>query len=115
MFSIMSVTSVLMVITPLIFGKDFAYFTSLFWCAVIGTAYAVLQVSIYEVAGPCPALTDNLMLGIGLAANLVNGTRMIFLASIPNNYELNAEVFFIFAATFLVVCSVLAFMFIRKY
>ena len=115
MFSIFSVVCVLMVVTPAVFEKNIAYWTSLLLCAVIGTAYAILQVSIYEVAGPCAALTNNLMLGIGLAANLVNCVRILFLATIPTDFELSAEVFFLVAALFLVLCSILAFTFIRKY
>ena len=49
-----------------------------------GSSYAVLQATLYGVAGPNAGLTNKLMLGIGLSGLLINGIRMIFLAAVTN-------------------------------
>ncbi len=36
------------------------------------------------MAGPSAALTNALMLGIGLSSLIVNAVRMVFLAAVPN-------------------------------
>jgi hypothetical protein len=53
------------------------------------------------------------MLGLGLSSLIVNAFQMIFLAAIKN-LNLEAQLFFYGAAAFLVVCTYLSFLFVKK-
>ena len=82
--------------------------------ALFGTSYAILQATLYQIAGPSANLTNALMLGIGLSSLIVNAVRMIFLAAVPN-LNIEAQMFFYGSALFLLFCTVLSFKFVAEY
>lgn len=88
-FCINTVITVLLALLPLqIQNQAAGYYSVLSISALFGTSYAVLQATLYQIAGPSANLTNALMLGIGLSSLIVNAVRMVFLAAVPN---LNVE------------------------
>ena len=114
-FLINSIVTVLLVLIPLIVqDQATAYWITISLAIVFGCSYAILQATLYGVAGPCAALTNNLMFGVGLSGLIINAIRMIFLASIKN-LDLEAQLFFYGSALFLFVCTYLSFTFVRDF
>ena len=112
-FLVNSIVTVLLVLIPLaVKDQATAYWITISLAVVFGCSYAILQATLYGVAGPCAALTNNLMLGIGLSGLIINAIRMIFLASIKN-LDLEAQLFFYGSALFLFLCTYLSFTFVR--
>jgi hypothetical protein len=108
------VTALLALVPTQINNEKTAYLWTLILCVIFGCSYAVLQATLYGVAGPNAGLTNKLMLGIGLSGLIVNAIRMIFLASITN-LNLEAQVFFYGSAVYLLVCTFLSYTFVNNY
>ena len=84
-FGVNTVITVLLALLPLqISNQTTGYYSILGISALFGTSYAVLQATLYQIAGPSAELTNALMLGIGVSSLVVNAVRMVFLAAVPN-------------------------------
>ena len=84
-FGLNTVITVLLALLPLqISNQTTGYYSILGVSALFGTSYAVLQATLYQIAGPSAELTNALMLGIGVSSLVVNAVRMVFLAAVPN-------------------------------
>ena len=96
---------------PLVVQDQFkAYWTVIGLDIAFGCAYALLQAALYGTAGPAPALTANLMVGLGVSGLGINIIRMILLASVKNQQE-SAQIFFYFSGAILVLCTIFAYIF----
>jgi len=85
-----AVVTFLLVLVPLAMAKQnesTAYWIVIGLAILFGSSIALLQGVLYGIAGPCAALTNNLMLGVGISGMVVNLLRMVFLASMPNNFN----------------------------
>ena len=96
-------------------NESTAYWIVIGLSILFGSSIALLQGALYGVAGPCAALTNNLMLGVGISGMAINVLRMVFLASMPSNFSASSQAFFYMSGVFLAMCSVLGFMFVRRY
>lgn len=84
-FALNAVITVLLALLPIqIQDQATGYYVTLAISVLFGCSYAVLQATLYQVAGPNAGLTNKLMLGIGLSGFLINAIRMIFLALVTN-------------------------------
>lgn len=84
-FALATIITFLLVIVPLaISDQSKAYWTVIGLDIAFGCAYALLQAALYGTAGPAPALTANLMVGLGVSGLGINIIRMILLASVSN-------------------------------
>ena len=81
---------------------------------LFGSVYAVLQASLYGLAGPAVVLLNNLNLGIGLSGMSINLVRIVLVASVSSN-TVSAQIFFYISGSFLIVCTYLAWNFINNY
>lgn len=77
--------TLLLVIVPLVVANEQkAYSIVIIMSVIYGSSYALLQATLYGVAGPCADLTNNLMIGLGISGLAINMIRIIFLATITN-------------------------------
>ena len=82
--------------------------------AIYGSSIALLQVTLYGVAGPKPELTNAFMVANGLSSLSVNLLRIFMLAFIPDK-ETGAKIFFGFSVSFLTLCTIVSFLYLRRY
>jgi hypothetical protein len=84
-FALNATLTVLMAVIPVIISdENTSYCLELIMIILFGTAVAILQATLYGVAGPVQSWTNNLMVGVGISSLLMNILRMIFLAVVPN-------------------------------
>lgn len=115
-----TICTALLVILPALVDIDdqdsvsFYYNLALVVCCVYGTSVALLQVTLYGVAGPIPELTIAFMVGIGLSSFLVNFLRIgLHIFKLTPTQE--ASIFFGISSAFLLYCTFLSFIFINRY
>lgn len=77
-----------------------------------GCAIAFLQSSLYGIAGVSVKLTNKLMVGIGLGGVTMNVLRIICMVTLDSN-DASAKVFFSIASGYLLLCGILAVIFVR--
>jgi len=92
-------------------GLKTIYYLTLGVAAVYGTSTALLQVTLYGVAGPVPQLTVAFMVGIGLSSMLTNIVRII-LHLMEGDPNTEAIVFFLLSTLFLAFCTLLSYKFL---
>ena len=90
------------------------YWIILTLALMLGVCMAILQSALYGTAGPCAELTNRMNLGVGISGLSINCLRMVDLAVLKYN-PTSAYVFFFTAFAFLVLCTILAFRFVRAY
>ena len=116
-YALNAVVTLLLVLVPLILASTheaLAYYIVIALCVVYGASVALLQASLYGTAGPCASLTNNMMLGNGLSGLCTNCLRIFFLLVLPNNYNASSQVFYYLSSIFVLFCSVLSFLFIKR-
>ena len=95
-------------VTP---NLDVLYNLLLTVCAIYGASIAMLQVTLYGVAGPVPELTVAFMVGLGLSSFLTNLLR-IALHVLINDPDVEAVIFFGICTLFMSVCTYLSYLFL---
>jgi len=55
-----------------------------------------------------------MMLGNGLSGLSVNLLRILFLLVLPNNYNASSQIFYYLSSAFVLFCSILSFLFIKR-
>ena len=81
-------------------------------CAVYGASIALLQVTLYGVAGPVPELTVAFMVGLGLSSLLTNLIRIILHTCVDDS-DIEALIFFGLCTMFLSGCTYLSYIFLN--
>lgn len=115
MFAVNAVLMVLFALLPIhIQDQSTGYICVLLLSVVLGCTYAVLQSSLYAVAGSDAGLINKFNLGMGLSGLAINLTRMGFLALITN-LDIEAQCFLYGSALYLLVCAYLSFIFVKAY
>ena len=97
-------------------NEQTSYWVVISLSTLFGVSYAFLQSGLYGAAGPCPALTNSLTVGLGISGLGVNLLRMLLLAStstMENSLDVSAQIFFYITASFMALCSFLAFRFVK--
>ena len=115
-FAVMAVIVVLDAIVPnIVQDETTAYWIILSLSFLLGSCMALLQSALYGAAGPCAELNNRMNLGVGVSGLIINCLRMVDLAALSNDEVTSAYVFFFTACVFLVLCTVLAFRFVRAF
>ena len=96
---------------PHMFNTETGYVMVLAISVVYGMSLALLQLTLYGIAGPSPALTTAFMVGNGLSSLLVNCLR-IFVLIFISDLAHGATIFFGISTAFLAFCSYLAYSFV---
>ena len=108
------VTLLMAVIPQAIRDESVSYHLMLLLMFVQGCAIAFLQSALYGLAGVSQALNNNLMVGIGIGSVLMNGIRMIFMASFAD-HSFSTIIFFSLSSGYMLFCSILALTFIKGF
>lgn len=112
-FALNTLITFALVIVPIeISDEKTSYTIVLVLSAMFGISYAFLQSGLYGVAGPCPAQTNSLTVGLGISALLLNLMRVIVLAS-TDDLELGAQIYFYLTGTFMAVCTFLSYRYVN--
>ena len=115
MFAInMLVTFGLVLIPITVADEAIAYWLVITLSILFGSSCAILQAALYGLAGPFAQLMNNFNLGIGISGLSVNFLRIIVLATVKRNLQ-GAQIFFYTAGAYLMVCTALAYRFVRNY
>ena len=82
-FAVNTVCTILLVIIPSsVTNIELSYNLALLIAGIYGSSVALLQVTLYGVAGPHPEFTISFMVGIGISSLAVNVLRIILMALI---------------------------------
>jgi hypothetical protein len=88
-FFINAILTALLAIIPNISNNPNYRSTSYIFCLIIlsmyGCSVAILQVTLYSIAGPKLYLTSAFMIGIGLSSFIINFLRIFMLIFIKEN------------------------------
>lgn len=111
-FAINTVCTLLLVIIPsTVTNIELSYNLALLIAGIYGSSVALLQVTLYGVAGPHPEFTISFMVGIGISSLAVNLLRIILmvLIGVDEKLTIQAYVFFVISVFFLALCTLVSY------
>ena len=115
-FAVNTVCTILLAIIPsLVTDIELSYNLALLIAAMYGSSVALLQVTLYGVAGPHPEFTISFMVGIGISSFSVNILRIVLmvLIGVGSRLTVQAYVFFVISTLFLALCTLVSYRFVN--